>query len=187
MKTRILLIVFTVLFLGGNGIGQVDSTKLIETCKLHVLLDRANGIVDVGKFLQDGKCEIKFLNASGFSDLIFLAVHIYDLDSSRQIDTTNASPFSCEYVIGYNKKVNSTYLLKGFVKNDFESFYLYEIPNHYKHSPKGKLAHQSSLNDYFIEHIDLVCLYNCTIAQRKSSCNCCISCKQRDLKYSVFR
>lgn len=182
---KIVLILFFVMDVAiGNA--QFDSSKLITTSKIHVLYDKCNGILNIDSIKKDNFFQIIFLESKGFENMIFVAVGIKDLPDIS-IDRTNSSPFSCEYVIGYDVQKDFIYHLKGFRNNDFERFYIDHIPREYKSSSKGKLLRRETLSKFEVENIDLYCLYKAYVEKRGTLNACCVSCVERDRNYGMFR
>lgn len=181
-----LLVLLIAIAYSSNGSCQADSNKLITTGKIHVVLDRSNGVLDIDNISKDTFYQTEYLNSVGFKDVLFLAIRIKDIPNIS-IDKSNQTPFSCEYLIAYDAKNNYIYYLKGFRKNNFEKFYNEHFPNQYKSSKTGKFLDKSTLSNFKIDGIDLDCLYSLFILKNKSMKTCCISCVERDTRYAVFK
>ena len=190
-------IISCLLFIQSLAYSQVDSSSIVFTCKLHILLDQNIGITNKNSLCNNFETarNYKFLNCKGFKNIIFIAVYKdkLNLNIGDNIDTLskdNSILFSCYYVLAYNYNQDKFYHLKGFKNNDFKDFYCYEIPNYLKKkgNPFNNLTSVEILNtDYFIEDIDITCLYSSIILKKSNGSKCLISCEERDGNYSISR
>jgi len=190
-------IIGCLLFIQSMAYSQIDTTGILFTCKLHILLDQNIGITNKNSLCGNFETErnYKFLNSKGFKDVIFIEfykdkLNLNIIDNIDTLSKNNSKPFCCYYVLAYNYNQNKIYHLKGFKNNDFRDFYCYEVPNYLKSKGNSynRLTSQESLNtDYFIENIDINCLYRYIILKKSNYSKCLISCEERDGNYSISR
>jgi len=134
-------------------------------------------------FLNDtGNYEL--LYSKGFGEqLVFIKIKIRgNFEAIRKekiadsIYEKNRVPFSCDYIIACKLNGKKYYRLKGFTSNDFLQLFTMS----YKKNDRA-----SFLNQFWIDELDLACLFDNFFMRKKSggTPNCLQSCNDRDRKF----
>jgi hypothetical protein len=196
-STLQITIIGCLLLIQSIAYSQVDTTSILYTCNLHILFDQNIGVINNTTLCSNTEAtkKFKFLNFKSFKNIIFIAIYKdkLSLNAIDKLDTLikdNSKPFCCYYILAYNYNQNKIYHLKGFKTNDFKDFYCYEIPNYLKrkNNAYNRLISEETLNtDYFIEDIDINCLYSTIILKKSNNSKCLISCEERDGNYSISK
>lgn len=134
-------------------------------------------------FLNDTN-NYEVLSSKGFSDgLVFIKVKIRgNFEAVRRekiadsLYEKNRVPLSCDYIIACKLKEKKFYRLKGFAANDFLKLFA----KSYKKNDKV-----SFLNQFWVNELDLACLFDNYFLKRKSesTLDCLQSCNDRDRKF----
>jgi hypothetical protein len=132
------------------------------------------------------------LSSNGFSDLLFYMVYdsigMEDIDSNTfmsldSLRKSNQIYGYCEFIFAINTKTKNTYRLKGYEIIDFIEFYETEILDN---KPKLHLTSKAIKAKYYIERLDLGCLYNNYIKRRKCCNIMCSPCIDKHKHIMVY-
>ena len=134
-------------------------------------------------FLNDTN-NSELLSSKGFSmEFVFIKIKVrgnFEAIRKEKIDDSlyeqNRVPFSCDYIIACKLNEKKFYRLKGFASNDF----LQLFTNLYRKKDRA-----SFLNQFWIDELDLACLFDNYFIKRKSGdvSSCLQSCNDRDRKF----
>lgn len=134
-------------------------------------------------FLNDTS-NYEVLSSKGFSnELVFIKVKVKgNFEAVRRekiadsLYEKNKVPFSCNYIIACKLKGKKFYRLKGFSSNDFLQLFA---------RPYKKHDRASFLNRFWVDELDLTCLFDNYFLKGKSEAipDCLQSCKDRDRKF----
>jgi len=139
------------------------------------------------RFLND-TTNSEILSSKGFSEeFVFIKIKVRGnfeaIRKEKIVDSLyeqNRVPLSCDYIIACKLNEKVFYRLKGFVSNDFLQLF--------KKSYKKK-GRASFLNQFWIDELDLACLFDYYFIKRKSGkgLSCLQSCKDRDREFVEIR
>ncbi|HMO63585.1 MAG TPA: hypothetical protein PKC30_16955 [Saprospiraceae bacterium] len=134
-------------------------------------------------FLNDTS-NYELLSSKGFGkELVFIKIKIrgnFEAIRKEKIADSlyekNRVPFSCDYIIACKLKGKKYYRLKGFASNDFLQLFTVS----YKKNDRAFF-----LNRFWIDELDLACLFDSYFMKRKSTVatSCLQSCSDRDRKF----
>jgi hypothetical protein len=132
------------------------------------------------------------LNSNGFSHVLFYIVYdsvgLEDIDSNivMSLDSlrkSNQLYGYCEFIYAVNTKTNNTYRLKGYDTNDFLKFYEIEILDN---KTKVHLTRKAVVEKYYVNRLDLSCLYDNYIKRRKGINIICSTCIDKQKPIIVY-
>lgn len=131
------------------------------------------------------------LKSEGFDNILFYMVYdsieLSDIDSlPESIDSlrlNNKLYGYCEFIYAINIKTKTTYRLKGYEVNDFNSFYNTEILDNKLIKNKSKVK---VLSKYKVERLNLVCLYENYIKKRYKKNDGCAECIDKSKPIMIY-
>ncbi len=177
--------IFVFLYVGNCFSQNIDTAQMVTKAKIFFMYENNSYYSNESavKFLNDKN--FKILEMRGFENLIFIKLMLRgNFQDLREKDIPDSSyvknrvPFSCDYVIAIDLNNNDFFRLKGFERNDFIRL----VGKSYK--PKKK---DDFIGSHFIEEVDIGCLFEALIVNKKGDYPCIMSCKERDKKFSKIK
>ena len=143
-----------------------DSAYLMLHLKTHLLpyMNNLRQYEQVERFFSD-TLEYRVLTQRGFSEnIVFVEVHLaYDKKTHHQF------AMDSYLIVAYDAVAKSLFRLKGFRVNDFSSFF-----NDVRFSRYVLRAERRFLNQFFVENLDLKCLYRQNKRMQKKNTSPCL-------------
>lgn len=122
--------------------------------------------------------KIDTLQAKGLEEFIFLSISpVFQNPTSISLDRIPIVPENCrEYILVITRRGKSVFKLKGFHINEFPYFLMLLKELKYPHLN----SHKQFVNNYFVEKLDLSCLYKASKASRltKDKFGCLSTCSE---------
>ena len=162
------LLTFLIIISGYNLFSQVDTALVILNAKMNLVsFDDAYKNSETLLHSIDSDIKYRVLKSSGFnSNVIFFELDTQNCsDSSYFHDVMNQ--FDSKFIIGYFIKSESIYFLKGNQSNDFSDL-LRDLCIALDAYKTGKEFSRS----YYVENLDLECLFNSIKSKNKLKFNC---------------
>jgi hypothetical protein len=155
-----------------------DTANVILNAKMSfVRFDMSNINRDEIIKIIDSEVKYKVLDSKGFdSCIVFFQIIAEPLENS---DSNNyffslINQYNSYFVIAYNSINLSIYKLKGFNENDFKIFF-FHLNSYLDLNVTGSddlTTKKKIINTFYIEGVDLACLYKSLKVRKKNNCGC---------------
>ena len=155
-----------------------DTANVVFNAKMNIIsFDNSNMSREEIISIIDSKVKYKVIKSKGFSkEIVFFRLEAEPLvnnDSSNYFyDPINQ--YNSSFIFAYNSKNFKIYRLKGFKENDFkiffnqmDSFLDFSVSSSYDLKSRKRF-----LKTFFVEGIDLGCLFDSLKIKPKKSCDC---------------
>ena len=202
MNTKLYLIILALVC---NSVFSQNRKKIETSVKLNVVqfnnrLFNKNEYIKMFSIINNDKlCKIEELKSKGFSDIIFYKVDYPDsfidiilkLDLKR-LDTEKIQDIikwynTEEFILAYNIKSEKVYKLKGFNINDYGDLvteYWINLSDDDRKIFKNK---KKFLENYYVEDLDLKCLYSCSKKRNNKKCKCMKPNMSREVEINGYK
>ena len=155
-----------------------DTANVVLNAKMNIIsFDNSNKSREEIINIIDSKVKYKVIKSKGFSnDIVFFRLVAEPLINN---DSTNyfyepINQYDSGFIFAYNSKNFQIFRLKGFKENDFKDFFdqldLFldlNVSSSYDLKTKKRF-----LKKFYIEGVDLDCLYDSLNKKNKKGCSC---------------
>jgi len=179
LKYRLLLLLITIIpSIGFSQNNSFDTANVILNAKLNIVsFESSNKNREDIINIIDSKVKYKVIESKGFNDYIVFFKLI--TEPCNKLDSNNffyepLNQFKSDFIFAFNSKNLNIYKLKGFKENDFKLFYNHlnsylnlNISSSYDLETKKRF-----LKTFYVEGLDLDCLYKSLKIKKKKDCRC---------------
>lgn len=155
-----------------------DTANVILNAKMNIVsFTNSNKSKEEIINIIDSKVKYKMIESKGFSnDIVFfhLVAEPFNNHDSSNYFYELINQYNSSFIFAYNTKNLEIYRLKGFKENDFKTFYNHlnsfldmNVSSSYDLKTKRRF-----LKTFYIEGVDLECLYDSLNTKNKEGCNC---------------